>query len=112
VKVGDELRQCLEKAHLKLDSVVSDLLGVSVRVAIRAVKLRAALDGRLNERYRFPMRPHWDLLETLEKRVEKLEREIGQRVIPFEWAVRLPMTAPGIRKIAAPDELGGRMPGQ
>jgi transposase len=48
-------------------------------------ELPAALDGRLDERYRFPMRQHWDLLETLEKRVEKLEREIGQRVIPFEW---------------------------
>ena len=31
----------------------------------------------------------------------KLEREIEQRVIPFAWAVRLLMTAPGIKKIAA-----------
>jgi transposase len=124
VKVGNELRQCLEKAHIKLDSVVSDLLGVSGRAMIRAMiegetnpevlanlaqrrmrgkipELRAALDGRLNDHYRFLMRQHWDLLETLEKQVGKLEQQIEQRVIPFDWAVRLLMTAPGIKKIAA-----------
>ena len=124
VKVGNELRQCLEKAHIKLDSVVSDLLGVSGRAMIRAMiegetnpevlanlaqrrmrgknpELQAALDGRLNDHYRFLMRQHWDLLETLEKQVGKLEQQIEQRVIPFDWAVRLLMTAPGIKKIAA-----------
>jgi hypothetical protein len=34
VKVGNQLRQCLEKAHIKLDSVVGDLLGVSGRAMI------------------------------------------------------------------------------
>ena len=37
VKVGNELRQLLEKAHSKLDSVVSNLLGVSGRAMIRAM---------------------------------------------------------------------------
>ena len=124
VKVGNELRQCLEKAHIKLDSVASNLLGVSGRAMIRAMikgetdpevlanlarrrlrgkipELRAALDGRLNDHYRFLMRQHWDLLETLEKQVEGLEQEIERRLPPFDWAVRLPMTAPGIKKIAA-----------
>jgi len=124
VKVGNELRQCLEKAHIKLDSVVSDLLGVSGRAMIRAMiegetnpevlanlaqrrmrgkipELRAALEGRLNDHYRFLMRQHWDLLETLEQQVEGLEQEIEQRVILFAWAVRLLMSAPGIKKIAA-----------
>ena len=124
VKVGNELRQCLEKAHIKLDSVASNLLGVSGRAMIRAMikgetdpevlanlarrrlrgkipELRAALDGRLNDHYRFLMRQHWDLLETLEKQIGGLEQEIEQRIIPFAWAVRLPMTAPGIKKIAA-----------
>jgi transposase len=36
VKVGNELRQALEKAHIELDSVVSNLLGLSGR-AILAV---------------------------------------------------------------------------
>jgi transposase len=124
VKVGNELRQLLEKAHIKLDSVISNLLGVSGRAMIRAMlagetdpevlanlaqrkmrgkipELRAALDGRLNDHYRFLMRQHWELLEALEKQVGELEEEIERRLPPFAWAVRLLKTAPGIGQIAA-----------
>lgn len=135
VKVGNELRQCLEKAHIKLDSVVSNLLGVSGRAMIRAMiegetdpevlanlaqrrmrgkipELRAALEGRLNDHYRFLMRQHWELLETLEQQIGGLEQQIERQVIPFAWAVRLLMTAPGIDKIAAATilaEIGANM---
>lgn len=124
VQVGNQLRQCLEKAHIKLDSVVSDLLGLSGRAMMRAMiagetdaerlanlaqrklrskipELRAALEGRLNDHYRFLMRQHWELLEALEKQIGELEREIEQRLPPFAWAVRLLRTVPGIRQIAA-----------
>lgn len=124
VKVGNELRQALEKAHIKLDSVTSDLLGVSGRAMIQAMvegqtdpavlaelakrklrakipELRAALDGRLNDHYRFVLRQHWELLEMLERQIEDLEQEIERRLSPLQWAVGLLVTVPGIKRIAA-----------
>lgn len=124
VKVTNELRQTLEKAHIKLDSVVSDVLGVSGRAMLEALtkgktdpeelanlaqrrlrgkipELRAALDGRMNEHYRFLLSQHWDLLQALEKQIAKLEEEIERHLPPFEWAVQLLCTAPGIKRIAA-----------
>jgi transposase len=124
VKVGNELRQVLEKAHIKLDSVVSNLLGVSGRAMIQAMiggqtdpevlanlarrkmrgkipELRAALEGRVNDHYRFLMHQHWELLETLERQIRELDEEIERRLVPFDWAVRLLTTAPGINRIAA-----------
>lgn len=124
VKVGNELRQCLEKAHIKLDSVVSDLLGMSGRAIIRALlggetdpevlanlarrklrgkipELRAALEGGLNEHYRFLVQQHWALLEMLEEQIAGLEEEIERRLPPFEWALQLLMTVPGVQRIAA-----------
>jgi transposase len=124
VKVSNELRQCLEKAHIKLDSVVSDLLGLSGRAMIRAMiagetdaevlanlaqrklrgkipELRAALEGRLNDHYRFLMRQHWELLEALERQIGELEQEIERQLPPFAWAVELLLTVPGISRTAA-----------
>lgn len=124
VKVTNELRQTLEKAHIKLDSVVSDLLGVSGRAIVQALvdgktdpeeladmaqrrlrgkipELRAALDGRMNTHYRFLLSQHWDLLEALEKQIAKLEQEIERYLLPFERAVHLLCTAPGIKRTAA-----------
>jgi transposase len=124
VKVGNELRQALEKAHIKLDSVVSDLLGMSGRAMLRAMiegetdpevlanlaqrrmrgkipELRAALDGRLNDHYRFVLRQHWDLLEVLNKQIAGLEEETERRLPSLEWAVQLLTTVPGIRRLAA-----------
>lgn len=124
VKVANELRQCLEKAHIKLDSVLSDLLGVSGRAMIRAMvegqtdpeflaelaqrrlrgkipELRAALDGRMNEHYRFLLKQYWGLLETLEEQITALEEEIERRLPPLEWAVKLLLTVPGIKRLAA-----------
>ena len=124
VKVANELRQVLEKAHIKLDSVVSDLMGLSGRAMIQAMiggetdpevlanlaqrrlrgkipELRASLEGRLNDHYRFLMRQHWELLETLEGQIRELEEEIQRQIVPFDWAVRLLTTAPGINWLAA-----------
>jgi transposase len=135
VKVSNELRQCLEKAHIKLDSVVSDLLGVSGRAIIRAMlagetdaevlanlarrrlrgkipELRAALEGRLNDHYRFLMRQHWELLEALERQIGELEQEIERRLPPFAWAVELLLSVPGISRTAAATilaEIGAEM---
>ncbi|SPE29216.1 transposase (fragment) [Candidatus Sulfopaludibacter sp. SbA3] len=114
------MRQSLEKAQIQLDSVVSDLLGVSGRAMILAMvkgetnpevlaelaqrklrgnipELRAALDGRLNDHYRFVLRQHWELLEMLEEQIQEQEKEIEKRLPPMEWAMQLLMTAPGIK---------------
>ena len=64
-------------------------------------ELRAALDGGLNDHYRFLMRQHWELLEAWEKQVRQLEEGIERRLPPFAWAARLLQTAPGIGQIGA-----------
>ena len=82
------LQKTLEDANIKLDSVISDVLGVSGRAMIEALiagetdpaalaalarrlkapddRLRAALHGRVNRHHRFLMRLHLDQIDALD----------------------------------------------
>jgi transposase len=124
VQVGNRIRKVLEDANIKLDSVASDLLGLSGRTMIQAIiegeqnpavlaelararmrskipQLTLALEGRVRPHHRFLLKEWMWILDRLEEQILRLEEEIEKRMPPFEWAVTLLMDKPGFDRVAA-----------
>jgi transposase len=101
--IHNRIHKVLEDACLKLDTIASDILGVSGRRVIRAIiaggkhpadlayqvrgtlrgkmpQLRLALNGRITDHHRFLLRELMDDLERVESKIQRLEAEIMQRV--------------------------------
>lgn len=124
VQVGNRLRKVLEDANIKLDSVASDLLGLSGRTMLQAIiageenpavlaelarfrmrskipELTLALEGRVRPHHRFLLKEWMWMLDRLEEQIQRLEEEIEKRMPPFEWAAGLLMTKPGFDRVSA-----------
>jgi len=124
VQVGNRIRKVLEDANVKLDSVVSDTLGVSGRLMIQALmegeqdpavlaelargrlrsklaELTAALEGQVRPHHRFLLRQWTGLLSSLEQHIVEVEQEIERHMPPFEWAAALLVQMPGLDRTAA-----------
>ena len=123
-RVANRIQKLLEQANVKLSSVVSDTLGVSGRHMLEAIiagqndpqqlaqlargqlkkkipQLQQALAGRIREHHRFLLAEYLDEWDTLEKRIRHIESEIDTRVHPFESAVTLWQTVPGVDRVTA-----------
>jgi transposase len=123
-RVANRIQKFLEQANLKLSSVASDVLGVSgrrMREAILAgqdhpeqlaqlargrlrskvAELAQALDGRVRDHHRFLLAEYRDEGEALGQRIQRIEAEIDQRIRPFETAVALWQTIPGVDRVTA-----------
>ena len=123
-RVANRIQKLLEQANVKLSSVVSDTLGVSGRHMLEAIiagqndpqqlaqlargqlkkkipQLQQALAGRIREHHRFLLAEYLDEWNTLEKRIRHIESEIDTRVHPFESAVTLWQTVPGVDRVTA-----------
>jgi transposase len=124
VAVANRIQRILEDANIKLASVATDVLGYSGRRMLEAMiegqtdveqladlakttlrrkipQLRLALDGSVNQHHRFWLRQMMDHLEFLEGKIFVLEQEIDQRSRPYEDAIALWITIPGIRRLLA-----------
>jgi transposase len=122
--VANRLQKFLEQANLKLSSVASDLLGVSGRRRREAIiagqdhpeqlaqwargrwksktaALTQALTGRVRDHHRFLWAEYLDAGEAREQRIQRREAEIDQRIRPFEAAVALWQTIPGVDRVTA-----------
>jgi transposase len=118
------VQKVLEDGNIKIDSVVSDLLGVSGRAILRAMiagekdakvlaglargrlqnrqaELERALVGRITDHHRFLLRLHMQMIEALEGQVASLDQRIGEQVDPFRWAVALLDEIPGVSEVTA-----------
>lgn len=118
------LQKTLEDANLKLTRVVSDVLGLSGRTILRALiagetdpgrladlttgRLKAsraqlvdALRGRVTDHHRFMIGLHLAQIESLEAAVQRLETHLGEALAPFQRAVALLTTMPGLGETAA-----------
>jgi transposase len=118
------IQKTLEDANLKLTHVVSDVLGTSGRAILKALiageadpthlanlttgRLQAshaelvdALQGRVTPHHRFLLKLHLTQIEALEGAVFKLERHLGTAMAPFDAAVALLTTMPGLSDTAA-----------
>jgi transposase len=119
------LQKTLEEANIKLESVISDILGVSGRAMVEALiagesdpvklaelahrrikappeKLRAALHGRVTDHHRFLLRLHLRQIDALSALIGEIDREADEHLMPFRPAVGQLMTIPGIKDLAAP----------
>jgi transposase len=118
------LQKTLEDANIKLDSVISDILGLSGRRMIEALiagetdpgalaalahrrikatpaELEAALHGRVTRHHRFLLRLHLKQIDANDAAIEEIDREVDAQIEPFRTAVQLLTTIPGIDELSA-----------
>jgi transposase len=118
------IQKTLEDANIKLDSVITDIMGVSGRKMIEALiageedpaklarladrrvrasqeNLREALRGRVTNSHRFLLRLHLGHIDALDAAIAELDREVEAGIAPFRTAVEQVATAPGVKALAA-----------
>jgi transposase len=118
------IQKTLEDANIKLDSVITDIVGLSGRRMIEALiagqtdpgalaalahgrirataaELEAALRGRVTAHHRFMLRLHLNHLDTVDAAIACIDKEVGANVEPFRVAIEMLTTIPGISSLAA-----------
>jgi transposase len=118
------IQKTLEEANVKLDSVISDVLGLSGRRMIEALiagqtepqalaaladgrirataaELEAALRGRVTAHYRFLLRLHLDHLDAVDAAIARIDKEVDSQVEPFRAAVEMLSAIPGLSSLSA-----------
>ena len=120
---AQRIEKILEDANLKLSSVISDILGKSGRAVLNAIidgqtdpqallnhigrvkatrgELLEALRGRITAHHRFMIKLHLDHVETLDKAIAQIEKEVGLGLEPFRQAAQLLSTMPGLSSVSA-----------
>jgi transposase len=118
------VQKTLEDANLKLNSVLTQIMGVSGRAILKALidgeqnpdklvalvrpgvkappeMLRAALQGRVTERHRFLLRLHLRQIDGLEAAIAEIDAEVDRELAPFRQAVQQLRTIPGVSDLTA-----------
>ena len=118
-KETQRIQKLLEDAGIKLDSVVSDVLGKSAREMLEALiagqrdpdaladmartrmrpkipELRRALAGRFGEHHALLLHVHLDHIDHLSSAVDRLDAEVEKVIAPFDEQVRRLCTIPGV----------------
>ena len=117
------LQKTLEDANIKLDSVISDVVGVSGRRMIEALvagesdpavlaaladrRIKAppevlceALRGRVTRHHRFLLNLHLGHIDTIDEAVDRIDQEVEASLQPFCAAIDLVKTIPGVSQLA------------
>jgi len=123
-RVANRIQKLLEQANIKLSSVASNTLGVSGQRMIEAIiagednpeqlaelarkrlreklpELRLALQGHVRDHHRFLLKEFLDEWNALGDRITRVEQEIDRRMVPFEHAVTLWQSIPGMDRVTA-----------
>ena len=118
------IQKTLEDANIKLDSVISNVAGVSGRRMIEALiagqtdpealaaladgrirataaELEAALRGRVTAHHRFMLRLHLDHLDAVDAAIFRIDKEVEGNLEPFRVACEMLTTMPGVSSLAA-----------
>jgi len=129
------LQKTLEDANIKLDSVISDIIGLSGRAMIEALiagesdpdtlaalahhrikappaALREALRGRVTAHHRFLLQLHLQHIDALDTAISAIDREVDTHLEPFRTTVLLLTTIPRVSDLSAQvirAEIGGDM---
>jgi transposase len=121
---ANRVQKVLEAANIKLAAVATDVLGTSAREMLEALlageqdvaaiaerartrmrpkipELRRALQGQLQPQHRFLLRSLLAHIDFLDAAITQVQAAIEQHLAPFEDAVRLLQTIPGIQQTAA-----------
>jgi len=118
------IQKTLEDANIKLDSVISDVAGLSGRrmlealiegqadaaalaalahgrIRATAAEPEAALRGRVTAHHRFMLRLHLDHLDAVDAAIARIDKEVDGNVEPFRTAVEMLTGIPGISSLSA-----------
>jgi transposase len=118
------IQKTLEDANIKLDCVVTDILGLSGRRILEALvagqtmpqalaslahrrihastdELEAALRGRVTPHHRFLLKLHLDQIDALAAAIARIDAEVSANVEPFRVAIELLSAIPGFSPLAA-----------
>jgi transposase len=118
------VQKVLETAGIKLDSVVSDVMGKSARAMLNALiagerdtdvmadmalrrmrpkiaELRLALEGRFGDHHALMVSMHLAHIDHLSAAIERLDAETDREIAPFAESVRRLSTIPGIAERTA-----------
>lgn len=123
------VQKVLETANIKLDSVITDIVGQSGRAILAALiagetdptrlaglgsrrlratpaELAAALHGHVTDHHRFLLRLHLGQIDALDAAMATIDAEADQSLGPFRAATELVATVHGIGPLAARGILG------
>jgi transposase len=118
------LQKTLEEANIKLDCVISDIVGTSGRAMIEALvagetdpaqlarlanrrirasatTLQEALRGRVRNHHRFLLRLHLEQIDALDRAIAEIDREVEANLDPFRALIPVLTSIPGIGDLAA-----------
>jgi transposase len=118
------LQKTLEDANIKLDSVITDIVGLSGRRMIEALiagetepqtlaalahrrikaapaELEAALRGRVTKHHRFALRLLLQHIDAIDAAIAEIDQEVDATVEPFRQAIKILSTIPGLSKLSA-----------
>ena len=118
------IQKTLEDANIKLDCVVTDILGLSGRRILQALvkgetvpqalatlahrriqastdELEAALRGRVTTHHRFLVKLHLDQIDAIDAAIQSIDKEVDGNIEPFRTAAELLTEIPGISQLAA-----------
>jgi len=121
---ANRLHKALEDTGIKLDCVASDILGKSGRAMLDALvagttypevlaelakgrlraklpALREALEGRFDQLHAVWIGAILAHLDFLDEQIASLSQTIGEQIAPFEKAVELLCTIPGVQRRTA-----------
>ena len=125
VRHTQRLQAILETANLKLDSVISQILGLSGRRILNAIiggetnpevladlghhrlecsreELVRALHGRVTKHHRFLLRQHLRLIEELERSQQEFDEQIDECLRPFADEIERLTGVPGLGPTTIP----------
>lgn len=126
VNLMNRLHKLLESANIKLGSVASDVLGVSGRAMLEALiagemspeemaelakgrlrekreELAKALEGRVKAHHRFVLTELLCQIDSLDETIVRFDEQIMEYCRPFEEAITLVDTIPGVGRRSAED---------
>jgi transposase len=118
------LQKTLEDGNIKIDSVISDILGVSGRAMIEAMiacqtdptvlaglanrriratreELREALRGRLTRHHRFLLQLHLEQIDALDRAIARIDEGVKSDLDSFREATEIVKTIPGFDDLSA-----------
>jgi transposase len=120
----NRVQKVLESANIKLASVATDVMGISGRAMLAAIiageqapaqmaelakgrmrekreQLAQALEGRVKAHHRFVLTELLCQIDSLEETIARFDEEIAEYCRPFEEAVELLDTIPGVARETA-----------
>jgi len=118
------VQKTLEDANIKLDSVLTDLMGKSGRAMMEALiagetnptklasladprvkasheEFREALRGRVTKHHRFLLRLHLNQIDAPDASIATIDQQVEAGIAPFRVAVELVTSIPGVSDLGA-----------